>query len=72
MKSHKEKIDLVISSEQLKPKTWLFKGREHGFPDNRLGFVGDFINRGPQSVEVLKFDQIFMSGWFSGSGFGKS
>ena len=33
---------------------YLFEGNKLIHPENRkLGFVGDFINRGPQSVEVL-------------------
>ena len=37
---------------------YLSKGNSLSHPENRkLGFVGDFINRGPQSVEVLKFVQ---------------
>ena len=37
---------------------YLSKGNILFHPENRkLGFVGDFINRGPQSVEVLKFVQ---------------
>ena len=40
---------------------YLSKGNRLSHPENRkLGFLGDFINRGPQSVEVLKFFKLYV------------
>ena len=62
-KGSKQKIDLIgdIHGHYLELRLMLekfgysFQGLNLAHPENRkLAFVGDFINRGPQSVEVLK------------------
>ena len=62
-KGSTQKIDLIgdIHGHYLELRLLLEKlgyslqGKNLAHPDNRkLAFVGDFINRGPQSIEVLK------------------
>ena len=66
-KGSTQKIDLIgdIHGHYLELRLLLEKlgyslqGLNLAHPDNRkLAFVGDFINRGPQSIEVLKLVSI--------------